>query len=62
MKRFFGMFVLTPGEQRLVLFVVLALVFGVVIKHYRETSLNDLPQPGVEPLLMPLVSPTPKEQ
>ena len=58
MKRLFGMFVLTPREQRLVIFVVLALVVGVSIKHYRDMRVNDEPRHSSEP---PLVSPTPNE-
>lgn len=59
MKRLFAMFVLTPREQRLVIFVVLALVIGASIKHYRDMRANDRPRPNPE--ASPLVSPTPNE-
>ncbi|HEV2840549.1 MAG TPA: hypothetical protein VGW39_04420 [Chthoniobacterales bacterium] len=36
MKRFFAMFVLTPGEQRVVIFVVLALLAWTWLKHQQE--------------------------
>ena len=36
MKRLFGIFALTPAEQRLVIFVVLLLVAGAWLKHQRE--------------------------
>lgn len=51
MKRFFAMFVLTPGEQRVIIFIVLALVIGAFIKNHREMS--------VERSVTPIVSPTP---
>ncbi len=47
MKRFFAMFVLTPGEQRVIIFVVLALVIAVFIKNHREMSLERSPTPFV---------------
>ena len=60
MKRLLAMFVLTPREQRLVIFVVLALVVGVSIKHQRDKRLNDLPRSGsAGPSLPAIVSPTP---
>ncbi len=59
MKRAFAMFVLTPSEQRLVIFVVLALVLGVWIKHHRVMSLNDRPKISAE---TSLASPTPNER
>jgi hypothetical protein len=62
MKRFFAMFVLTPGEQRVVIFVVLALVLGIFVKHHREMRLNDAQRSVLEPSLTPLVSPTPNER
>ena len=44
MKRFCAMFVLTPGEQRVVIFVVLALLAWTWLKHEqevkRETSMS----------------------
>jgi hypothetical protein len=43
MKRFCAMFVLTPGEQRVVIFLVLGLLAWTWLKHQhevkRETSL-----------------------
>ncbi|HEX7518452.1 MAG TPA: hypothetical protein VF345_14330 [Chthoniobacterales bacterium] len=62
MKRLFAMFVLTPREQRLVIFVVLALVIGVSIKHHRDMRVNDGPRRSSEPSFTPLVSPTPNER
>ena len=62
MKRLFAMFVLTPGEQRLVIFVVLALVIGSWVKHDREMSLNDAPKLTADPSPTPLVSPAPNER
>ena len=62
MKRFFAMFVLTPGEQRVVIFAVLALVIGIFVKHHREMSLKDTPLPSLESSAMPPLSPTPNEQ
>ena len=60
MKRLFAMFVLTPSEQGLVIFVVLALVVGVSIKHHRNIRVNDGPRrSSVEPALTPVPSPTP---
>jgi hypothetical protein len=61
MKRLFAMFVLTPREQRLVIFVVLALVIGVSIKHRRDMKVNDGPRES-ESSPVPLVSPAPNEQ
>jgi hypothetical protein len=46
MKRFFAMFVLTPREQRLVIFVMVALVVGAWIKHYRDMNFNAAPRPA----------------
>lgn len=62
MKRFFAMFVLTPREQRLVIFVVVALVVGAWIKHYREMKVNDGFELRPESSLAPIVSPTPNER
>jgi hypothetical protein len=55
------MFVLTPREQRLVIFVVLALVIGGSIKHHRDMSVNDGPRRSSLPPATPVVSPTPNE-
>jgi hypothetical protein len=62
MKRLLAIFVLTPREQRLVIFVVLALVVGVSIKHQRDMSVNEGPRSSSDPSLTPLVSPTPNER
>ena len=62
MKRLLAMFVLTPREQRLVIFVVLALVVGVSIKHQRDKRVNDGPRRSSEGSPTPVVSPTPNEQ
>lgn len=56
------MFVLTPREQRLVIFVVVALVVGAWIKHYREMKVNDGFELRPESSLAPIVSPTPNER
>jgi hypothetical protein len=61
MKRWLAIFALTPREQRLVIFVVLALVLGASIKHYRDMRMNDGPR-RAESLPTPLVSPTPNER
>jgi hypothetical protein len=57
-KRFLAIFVLTPREQRLVIFIVIALVIGASIKHYRDLQAYR----GSKPLLVPIVSPTPNER
>jgi hypothetical protein len=36
MKRFFAMLVLTPGEQRVVIFVLLTLLAWTWLKHQQE--------------------------
>ena len=61
MKRFLAVFVLTPAEQRLVIFVMLVLVIGVSIKHYRNTKVDAVPVSADSPAT-PLTSPTPNEQ
>jgi hypothetical protein len=53
-KRLFAIFVLTPAEQRLVIFVVLLLIAGAWYKHHRDLNYPMKPQPTV--------SPTPNEQ
>ena len=40
MKRLFRVFVLTPREQRFVVFAVLTLVIGSFIKHHQEKQLE----------------------
>jgi hypothetical protein len=63
MKRVLAMFVLTPREQRLVIFVVLALVVGVSIKHQRDKRVNDEPRRNsADSTLAAVVSPTPNER
>ena len=62
MKRLWATFVLTPREQRLVIFVVLALVLGAFIRHHRDREVNESPRTVSEAALTPLVSPTPNEQ
>jgi len=42
MKRFFGLFVLTPAEQRVVIVLALLLVLGAWYKHHRDLQ-NTLP-------------------
>jgi hypothetical protein len=58
MKRLLAVFVLTPPEQRLVIFVMLALVVGVSIKHYRDMNVDARPR-AAQSAVTPLVSPTP---
>jgi hypothetical protein len=55
-KRFFGIFVLTPAEQRLVIFVVLLLVAGAWYKYHRDSNFTIGPQPT------PTASPLPNKQ
>jgi len=62
MKRFFAMFGLTPHEQRLVIFVVAALVVGASIKHYRDMQVYGGSEPSLEPSPASLISPTPNER
>lgn len=59
MKRFLAMFALTPREQRLVVFVIVALVVGTWIKNSRDMRAygNAEPSPNSS-----LVSPTPNER
>jgi hypothetical protein len=51
-KRLFAIFVLTPAEQRLVIFVVLLLVAGAWYKHHRDlnVAVRPLPTPSASPL------------
>jgi hypothetical protein len=60
MKRLWAMFVLTPAEQRLVIFVVLLLVAGAWYKHHRDLNYQAPPHPT--PAASPLVSPSPNER
>jgi hypothetical protein len=60
MKGLFAMFVLTPAEQRLVIFVVLLLVAGAWYKHHRDLGYQAAPYPV--PTASPLVSPSPNER
>jgi hypothetical protein len=62
MKRLWAIFVLTPREQRLIIFVVLSLVVGVSVKHHRDMKVSRPPQSSAEPAPTPLVSPTPNER
>ena len=43
MKRLFGVFALTPAEQRVVIFVVLMLVAFAWFKHQRDLSYESAP-------------------
>ncbi|HYJ07326.1 MAG TPA: hypothetical protein VEX43_19510 [Chthoniobacterales bacterium] len=54
MKRLFAVFVLTPAEQRLIIFVVLLLVAGAWLKQQRDLKYNG-PAPSV-------TSPSPADQ
>jgi hypothetical protein len=61
MKRLLAMLVLTPPEQRLVIFVMLALVIGVSIKHNRDMKVYNGPSRGdLSPV--PIVTATPNRQ
>jgi len=59
-KRLFAIFVLTPAEQRLIIFVVLLLVAGVWYKHHRDLSYMAAPHPA--PTASPVMSPSPNER
>jgi len=61
MKRFFAIFVLTPREQRLVIFVMLLLVAAAWFKHHRDLTAND-GQRHPESSPAPLLSPKPNER
>jgi hypothetical protein len=54
MKQLLAIFVLTPREQRLIIFVVLALVVGAWYKHHRDLNYSVPPEPA------PSMSPTPQ--
>jgi hypothetical protein len=49
MKRFFGVFVLMPAEQRLIILVILLLVAVAWFKHQRnlENAIRLPPTPGI---------------
>jgi len=55
-KRLFAIFVLTPAEQRLVIFVVLLLVMVAWYKHHRDLSYFAAPP------ATPALSPSPGER
>jgi hypothetical protein len=59
-KRLFAIFILTPAEQRLIIFVVLLLVAVAWYKHHRDSSYN-APLPSA-PAATPLISPSPNER
>lgn len=62
MNGLLAMFTLTPREQRLVVFVVLALVAGVSIKHRRDNNLNEESTHHGSDLTLPTeASPTPNK-
>jgi hypothetical protein len=52
-KRLFGLFVLTPAEQRLIIVLVVLLVAAAWHKHQRDLNYSVPPQPT------PTVSPAP---
>ena len=60
MKRFFAIFVLTPREQRLLIFVMLLLVAGAWFKYHRDLGLEAASRLTKTPT--PAVSPSPNEQ
>jgi hypothetical protein len=60
MKRLFGIFSLTPAEQRVVIFVVLLLVAVAWFKHQRDLSYESAsPATAAAP---PVISPSPAER
>jgi hypothetical protein len=60
MKRFFAVFVLTPAEQRLVIFVVLLIVAGAYYKHHRDLTFSATQRPAET--ATPALSPSPNER
>jgi hypothetical protein len=56
MKRLFGLFVLTPAEQRLIVVLVLLIVAGAWYKHRRDLNYAVRPQPT------PVMSASPSER
>jgi hypothetical protein len=60
MKRFFAVFVLTPAEQRLVIFVVMLLVAAAWSKHHRDLNFSAAPRPMET--ATPVLSPSPNER
>jgi protein involved in temperature-dependent protein secretion len=58
-KRLFDVFVLTPAEQRLIIFVVLLLVAGAWYKHHRDLNYSAALSPAATPT--PIVSSSPGE-
>jgi hypothetical protein len=60
MKRLWAVFVLTPAEQRLVIFVVLLLVAGAWYKHHRDLSSDAAPRPAET--ATPAISPSSGER
>ena len=53
----FRMFVLTRQEQRLIAFVILALMLGLITKHFRDSHSN--PVAPTEKTQRSTLSPTP---
>lgn len=53
MKRLFGIFALTPAEQRVVIFVVLLLVAFAWFKHQRDLSYESAPRATATPVISP---------
>jgi hypothetical protein len=60
MKRLFGIFVLTPAEQRVVILVVLLLVAFAWFKHQRDLSYESAPPSSAA--AAPVISPSPAER
>jgi hypothetical protein len=59
MKRLLSVFVLTPAEQRLVIFIVLLLLVVAWFKHHRDLNYETAPQPVQMPT--PIISASPGE-
>jgi len=53
----FGMFVLTRQEQRLIAFIILALMLGLITKHFRDSHSNSVVP--TEKMQRSTLSPTP---
>ena len=60
MRRLFVVFVLTPAEQRLVIFVMLLLVAVAWSRHHRDLSFSAAPRPAEA--ATPAISSSPNEQ
>ncbi|HEX4667225.1 MAG TPA: hypothetical protein VH207_11545 [Chthoniobacterales bacterium] len=55
----FGLFVLTPEEQRAIAFLVLALILGLWTKHYRATHPRSSSRPNEPAAAIASATPSP---